>query len=194
MDKIYVFLGDSLTYGYGVKPKDNWVNKLKNHSNLNIYNKGINGSTTTDMLCRFQEDVLDLNPTNLFIMGGTNDLLSNRNVQSIINNIELMIKDTLANNIQVTIGIPPNIIPEVANKLFMSCDTYNYCKESLPLLRNQLLELCNAYSLKYIDFYTVTSDAESKKSLYLDGIHFNPLGQDLLLKTALTTFTPSNII
>lgn len=25
----YVFLEDSLTYGYGIKPKDNWVYKLK---------------------------------------------------------------------------------------------------------------------------------------------------------------------
>ena len=93
--KKYVFLGDSLIYGYGVKPKDNWVYKLQTKYNLSLYNKGVNGSTTTDMLVRFQKDVLDLNPTDLFIMGGTNDLLSNRSVQSIANNIELMIKDSL---------------------------------------------------------------------------------------------------
>ena len=29
MNDTYVFLGDSLTFGYGVKPKENWVNKLK---------------------------------------------------------------------------------------------------------------------------------------------------------------------
>ena len=85
--KKYVFLGDSLIYGYGVKPKDNWVYKLQTKYNLSLYNKGVNGSTTTDMLVRFQKDVLDLNPTDLFIMGGTNDLLSNRSVQSIANNI-----------------------------------------------------------------------------------------------------------
>ena len=55
----YVFLGDSLIFGYGVKPKDNWVNKLKNTYNLYIYNKGVNGSTTTDMLVRFQKDAID---------------------------------------------------------------------------------------------------------------------------------------
>ena len=110
--KKYVFLGDSLIYGYGVKPKDNWVYKLQTKYNLSLYNKGVNGSTTTDMLVRFQKDVLDLNPTDLFIMGGTNDLLSNRSVQSIANNIELMIKDSLKENINVIIGFPPNIIPK----------------------------------------------------------------------------------
>ena len=102
----YVFLGDSLIYGYGVSPKDNWVYKLKNTLNLNLYNKGINGSTTTDMLIRFEEDVLSLNPTDVFIMGGTNDLLSNRSVQSIINNIELMIEDKPANINKISGKIP----------------------------------------------------------------------------------------
>ena len=184
MVKRYVFLGDSLTYGYGVKPKDNWVNKLKNNFNLTIHNKGINGNTTTDMLVRFSKDVFSLNPTSLFIMGGTNDLLSNRNVQSIIDNIELMIKDSLSNNIDVIIGIPPNIIPEVANRLFMKCDTYDYCKDNLPVLRELLINLCNTYSLKYIDFYEVTQNTDNIENLYLDGIHLNPHGQDLLLKTA----------
>ena len=188
MSNKYVFLGDSLIYGYGVKPKDNWVNKLKTTYNLNISNKGVNGSTSTDMLVRFQRDVLDSLPNTLFLMAGTNDLLSNRNVSSIIDNIELMIKDALSNNIKVLIGIPPNIIPEMANTLFMRCDTYDYCKESLSLLRNELLNLCNSYSLKYLDFYSLTENAKELSNLYLDGIHFNPEGQSLLFEKAKQLF------
>lgn len=184
MNDIYVFLGDSLTFGYGIKPKENWVNKLKLKYNLNIKNKGVNGSTTTDMLFRFQEDVLNLNPNKLFIMGGTNDLLSNRNISSIIDNIELMIKDALQNNISVIIGIPPNIVPEVANELFMRCDNYDYCKENLPNLRNNIINLCNNYSLPYIDFYSAISNSENKLELYSDGIHFSPKGQDILFTLA----------
>ena len=90
MENKYVFLGDSLIFGYGVKPKDNWVNKLKVNYNLNINNKGINGSTSTDMLFRFQNDVVEASPNILFLMAGTNDLLSNRSVNSIIKNIEIM--------------------------------------------------------------------------------------------------------
>lgn len=187
MKNKYVFLGDSLIFGYGVKPKDNWVNKLKNTYDLNISNKGVNGSTSTDMLLRFQKDAIDTSPNILFLMAGTNDLLSNRPVTSIVNNIEVMIKDALSNNIKVYIGIPPNIIPEMANKLFMRCDTYNYCNESLPLLRNELLNLCNSYSLKYIDFYSITENTKQLSKLYLDGIHFNPEGHDLLFETAKNT-------
>ena len=188
MKNKYVFLGDSLIFGYGVKPKDNWVNKLKNTYDLDIYNKGVNGSTSTDMLVRFQRDASDNCPNILFLMAGTNDLLSNRSVTSIVNNIEIMIKEALLNNIKVHIGIPPNIIPEMANKLFMRCDTYDYCKESLPLLRNELLNLCNSYSLKYIDFYSITENSKQLSNLYLDGIHFNPKGQDLLFEAAKKLF------
>ena len=39
-------------------------------------------------------------------------------------------------------------------------------------------------SLKYIDFYLSTENTKEISNLYLDGIHFNPLGQDLLLKIA----------
>lgn len=188
MKNKYVFLGDSLIFGYGVSPKDNWVNKLKTNYDLDIHNKGVNGSTSTDILVRFQRDVIDLSPNILFLMAGTNDLLSNRPVTAIINNIEIMIKDALSNNIEVYIGIPPNIIPEMANNLFMKNDTYDYCKESLPLLRNELLTLCNSYSLKYIDFYSLTENSNELSNLYLDGINLNPEGQNLLFKTAKDLF------
>ncbi len=154
MENKYVFLGDSLIFGYGVKPKDNWVNKLKVNYNLNINNKGINGSTSTDMLFRFQNDVVEASPNILFLMAGT------------------------------YIGIPPNIIPEMANKLFMKCDTYDYCKENLILLRKELLNLCKLYSINYIDFYSITENTNKISNLYLDGIHFNPQGQELLFETA----------
>ena len=184
MENKYVFLGDSLIFGYGVKPKDNWVNKLKVNYNLNINNKGINGSTSTDMLFRFQNDVVEASPNILFLMAGTNDLLSNRPVSSIIKNIEIMLKEALSHNIKTYIGIPPNIIPQMANKLFMKCDTYDYCKENLILLRKELLNLCKLYSINYIDFYSITENTNKISNLYLDGIHFNPQGQELLFETA----------
>lgn len=183
MKNKYVFLGDSLIFGYGVKSKDNWVNKLKSNYNLNIYNKGVNGNTSTDMLFRFQKDVIENSPNTLFLMAGTNDLLSNRPVSSIIKNIEIMVKEALLNNIKTYIGIPPNIIPEMASRLFMKCDTYDYCKENLILLREELLNLCKLYSINYIDFYSITENTNKISNLYLDGIHFNPQGQELLFET-----------
>ncbi|MGL5378701.1 GDSL-type esterase/lipase family protein [Clostridium sp.] len=183
MKKTTVFIGDSLVYGYGVHKSDNWVSKLNLNSNLNIVNKGINGNTTTDMLFRFNDDVLSQNPNMAFIMGGTNDLLSNRSVSSIVDNIEIMIKDLLRINCTIFLGLPPAIISEDAYKLFYPTDTYLYCEKNLPILREQIIKLSNNYNLKYIDFYSLTL-ANIKNNIFLDGIHLNPEGQNLLYKEA----------
>ena len=50
----FIFLGDSLTFGYGVKPKDNWVHKLSEYLKLNDRNfqkvKNVHDSFCEEML------------------------------------------------------------------------------------------------------------------------------------------------
>ena len=82
----YIFLGDSLTFGYGVRKKENLLSLLNESCNIEVINEGVNGNTTTDMLYRLS-DVLTNPASNIFIMGGTNDLLSNRTIDSILINI-----------------------------------------------------------------------------------------------------------
>ncbi|ATD55967.1 GDSL-type esterase/lipase family protein [Clostridium chauvoei] len=183
-NKNFVFIGDSLIFGYGVPKNKNWVTKLNDALDFNIINKGINGNTTTDMLVRFSEDVISNKPKLIFLMGGTNDLLSNRPVDFIISNIELMIKEGLESNSKVILGIPPTIIGCDANELFAPSNTYNYCEHSLPILKNKLMDLCKKYNLSFIDFYKLTID-NLNKNIFSDGIHLNSHGQNLLFEEAL---------
>ena len=176
----FIFIGDSLTFGYGVPKNKCWVEILKNYSSsfnmdFSIINKGINGNTTTDMLNRFTEDVTLFNPKSIFIMGGTNDLLSNRPLNLILDNIELMLKESLTKTSNIIIGIPPRIIKEDAYRLFMPSSTYDYCENTLPKLRENLIKLCDKYKVKYIDFYNLTLNL-SPKEIFIDGIHFNEKG------------------
>lgn len=192
--KNFIFIGDSLTFGYGINKNKSWLQKLSNdnfikENNFNIINKGINGNTTTDMLNRFSEDVSLLTPNSIFIMGGTNDLLSNREVSLIINNIELMIKESLTITKNIYLGIPPYIIKEDAYKLFMPSLTYDYCEKTLPILQNELINLSIKYNIPHIDFYTVT---QNQKNIFIDGIHFNELGHNLLFNTFLNKLKGRN--
>jgi lysophospholipase L1-like esterase len=104
------FFGDSLTFGYGVPKQNSWVYKLTQELPFNASNKACNGETTTSMLTRYYNDVLIHHPQKIFLMGGTNDLLLGRSVASIIDNIEIMIKDALAIKSDIMIGLPPKII------------------------------------------------------------------------------------
>ncbi|PRR83198.1 GDSL-type esterase/lipase family protein [Clostridium vincentii] len=178
MNKTFILFGDSLVSGYGVDFKDSWANCLSSFLHIPILNKGINGDTTASMLNRFYIDVSLNIPYELFIMGGTNDLLCGRTVSSIVSNIEEMIKESKCTTY---IGIPPFVVKETAEKIFMPSTLYTHCEDSLPLLRTELIKLCTKYSLDYVDFYVLTNN-NLDKNIYIDGIHLNELGHALMLK------------
>lgn len=184
MNSNIIFFGDSLTLGYGVSKENSWVNKLTQKLSCSTLNKARNGETTTSMLSRYYTDVLIQNPKKIFIMGGTNDLLLGRSVESIIDNIEIMIKDAFEIKAALIIGIPPKIIGTIANVLFSPSDLYVYAENKLPHLRDGLINLCNKYEIPFINFYNLISD----DNLYLDGIHLNASGHQLMCKESLSYF------
>lgn len=186
MDKTFILIGDSLLSGYGVHIKESWVYKFSSIIDIPVLNKGINGETTASMLNRFYTDVSLNSPNETFIMGGTNDLLCGRPVSSIVSNIEEMVKESKCT---VYIGIPPFVVKEMAENLFMPSSLYSYCVDSLPILRDELLTLCKEYSLNYVDFYLM-SKSNLQKDIYIDGIHLNKLGHSLMLKEALNIIRP----
>lgn len=64
---LLVLMGDSIT--------DYWVTEDPNFFEKNNYvGRGIAGQTASQMLVRFRQDVLNLNPKAIAIMAGTNDI------------------------------------------------------------------------------------------------------------------------
>ena len=61
-----VFLGDSITQGWGSLAKD--------FPGVKVANRGISGDTTRGVRYRLKEDVLDLHPRAVVLLIGTNDL------------------------------------------------------------------------------------------------------------------------
>lgn len=187
MEKLMILIGDSLTFGYGVDRNKSWAYRVNKEYNLNLLNKGVNGSTSTDMLSRFTSDVISKNPNCIFIMAGTNDFLSNRPLKSVLDNIELMIKEGLTTTKDIIIGIPPIILKEMAYEKFMKADTYDYALKNLVLLNEGLIDLSCKYSIRYLDFYTLTLN-NLDKDIFLDGIHLNEKGNDIMFKEFIKIF------
>ena len=149
-NKDIIFFGDSLTYGYGVQKEKSWVYLIGNILNLNYLNKGQNGDTTPSMLSRYYSSVLKYNPSKIFIMGGTNDLLCGRSISSIIENIEIMIKDAYAINSHVILGIPPRIIgipinsmPERSLDMLKNSQVIKDKRNPKPIIKNGVIRLNN---------------------------------------------------
>lgn len=180
-----IFIGDSLTFGYGVHKTELWAYNVARELSLSYLNNACNGDTSTGILTRYYNDVIVHSPKTTFLMCGTNDLLMGKKIKSIIDNLEFMIKDSLSSGSQVVIGIPPFIIGEMAEELFSPSSFYKYTEESLPELRAQIISICNKFNVYYIDFYNLTLNNES---LYLDGVHLNPEGHRIMFESFLSKF------
>jgi lysophospholipase L1-like esterase len=102
-----VYIGDSITAIWGSGPQfaehPNWVDK------------GISGQNSSQVLARFQTDVVDLHPEIVHILIGTNDVYpgwtlhpSDPNAINSPANVEAMVQMAQANDIHVILAtIPP---------------------------------------------------------------------------------------
>lgn len=95
-----VFMGDSIT--------ENWVGMRPEFFKGRDYiNRGIGGQTTPQMLLRFRQDVIDLNPKVVVLLAGTNDIAGNTgntSIETIVGNIKSMVEIANANDIEVIIS------------------------------------------------------------------------------------------
>ena len=92
-----VFMGNSITIG--------WLNLRPEFFKDKPYiNRGISGQTTPQMLLRFRQDVVDLNPKIVVLLAGTNDIAGNTGpstLDMIMDNIKGMCEIATANGIKV---------------------------------------------------------------------------------------------
>lgn len=99
-----VFMGDSIT--------DHWDKYDHNFfSDNDFLGRGISGQTTSEMLVRFRQDVIDLHPEVVLIMAGTNDIAQNNGFikpENTLGNIISMCELAHANGIEVILcSVPP---------------------------------------------------------------------------------------
>lgn len=99
-------LGDSLTYGFDVRPDQSWTALVSAKSHIHIDNEGQCGDTTMGMVYRLHQ--FDLGRYDaFFIMGGSNDILLDGNLAEICQNIRNIVTTFKAQGKPVYLGIPP---------------------------------------------------------------------------------------
>lgn len=98
-DDRVVFMGNSITQG--------WIDKVPQFfENRSFINRGIGGQTTPQMLLRFRQDVINLQPKVVVILAGTNDIAGNTGpstLEMIEDNIRSMTELAHANGIEVVL-------------------------------------------------------------------------------------------
>ncbi|MFA5527195.1 MAG: GDSL-type esterase/lipase family protein [Peptostreptococcales bacterium] len=186
-----VFIGDSLTYGYRIRPDRVWVKQLAQEKGIEIINKGMNGDTTGGMLRRFLRDVVKYEPTHVLIFGGANDIVLDMPLDTITENIEKMVNTARKEGIIPLIGITMEMDELMASREWADGTDYKKANKQVLLLREWILNYCNRNNLVTIDFYEAYHEALSKEPVtdyFLDGLHPTEKGQEVLKDTAIKAF------
>jgi lysophospholipase L1-like esterase len=157
-----VFMGDSIT--------DFWATvDPKFFARADFIDRGISGQTTMQMLLRFRQDVIALNPAVVHIMGGTNDIAGNTGpmeLPAIEANIASMVDLARANGIQVVIG---SVLPATHFSWRPGIDP----GPKIVALNKWLRSYSQVRHLTYVDYYSALTDGAlgMKSEFTSDGVH-----------------------
>lgn len=187
MEYIIVALGDSLTYGYPYSPGSSWVSLAAEKINMPIYNRGINGDTSLDMLARLDPDVLSLNPDTVIILAGSNDALGLNGVITWNQTKEALLQ--MAQRIQAVGAKTIFVLPPPIDTPF--------AEAQLQLQRKWLREETTTNKVGLLDFYTpllAENGRGIKPDLTVDGLHPNKNGYKVLAQAAIEGFQRLGLI
>jgi lysophospholipase L1-like esterase len=185
-----VCIGDSLTVGYQNPFLDPLtvaetpytdVLKKKLGEGAKIYNKGLCGDLTRDMLHRFERDVIPHQPDYVIILGGSNDLGWNFPPKEICKNLVGMYKQARAEGIEPIACTIPSIL--------------NF--DDLIPLRKKLNSMIKEYTKKHhilcVDLFSALSHPETgrlREELSSDVLHLSKEGYEVMGETIYKELAP----
>lgn len=102
--KNIICFGDSITFGYGANPGEDFPTELAKLVNVPVINAGIDGDTSVEALKRFRADVLDREPLLVIIEFCGNDFLRKIPPEVTLNNIREMVEQAQAKGAMVAIA------------------------------------------------------------------------------------------
>jgi acyl-CoA thioesterase I len=177
-----VFMGDSITEGWGLKGSANEPDRGVFFPGKPYVNRGISGQTTPQMLVRFRQDVIDLKPKVVVLLAGTNDIAGNTGKMSpeeTEGNLASMSQLARENGIRVVLC---SVLPA-------SDFSWHPGMEPAPKIR-ALNEWIQAYAARngfaYVDYYShmVNGEGGLKSELSPDGVHPNKAGYEIMAPLA----------
>jgi lysophospholipase L1-like esterase len=176
-DKRVVFFGDSIT--------DAW--HLDHYFPGKPYiNRGISGQTTSQMLVRFHQDVINLQPAGVVILAGTNDIAGNTgpiSIEDIEANYASLAELARAHGIRVVFS---SVTP-VHNYTSQSQNFFAQRDPAKILALNAWLKNYSAANgHMYLDYFSAMVDQHGllRKDLAEDGLHPNDAGYRIMAPLA----------
>ena len=171
-EETLLILGDSISAGYGINKKDNWVSALQSKfdndgMSIKLINSSVSGDTTSGGLQRLRKDLKKFNPDYVLIELGGNDALRGYPIKRIKDNLQTMIALIKNNNskaLLMQIRIPPN-----------------YGQKYTLAFERIYLELAASEEIYFLPFM-LENVGLNPDLMQPDGIHPNAKAQPLIAK------------
>lgn len=148
-----VLLGDSITEGWARQDPDFFT---KN----NFLGRGISGQTTSKILVRMRQDVVNLHPKYVVILCGINDIALNDghavDVEAAVGSIKSMCDIARANKIK------PILCSLLPSYKFHWRPSVTDCYEKVLQFNELLKSYAKEQHLKYVDYFTLLSGEDGK--------------------------------
>ena len=161
-----VVLGDSLSAGYGIDPRDGWVNLLAQRINRPVVNASVSGETSVGGRIRVATILREHNPSILIVELGANDGLRGLGLSQTRENLRDIVLAARQRDVQVLLlgmKLPPNYGP-----------AYTLGFEQL------FEELARTYALPLVPFF-LDGVALNTELMQEDGLHPSAAAQPVLL-------------
>lgn len=169
-----IFLGDQITESWGEGNPPFFPGKP-------YLNRGIAGQTSSQMLLRFRQDVIELQPKVVVILAGTNDIAGVHGPateEMITENLMTMTELARAHGIEVVLA---SVLP-VCDCFVKSMQRQRWHARIVEL-NDGIKDYANKSGCPYLDYYSAMVDAGGfamKKELTSDGILPDEAGYNVM--------------
>ena len=162
-----VFMGNSITDSWSIIRPEFFAGKP-------YINRGISGQTTPQMLARFRQDVIDLQPAVVVILAGINDIAGNTGpstIEMIADNIFSMAEQARTNHIKVVLC---SVLPAAD----FSWSPEEQPAEKVIALNALVKSYAKNHKIAYVDYHSAMKNDINglKEELGSDSVHPNAAG------------------
>ena len=201
-NKEVVFLGDSITQNAVINSEDfkGFISLLGENvdQDTELIGKGIGGDKVSDLLTRYRDDVIKLNPDMVFIYIGINDVWhkydygTGTDIDLYENGLRQIINDLKENGVEVIL-CTPTVIGENKGEFtlvnqFKDIETMEIMNNDLDDYSDVIRKLSREFDTKLLDLRKIfmqyisenNPENKSKGVLTTDGVHLNNLGSKLI--------------
>lgn len=181
-----ICIGDSLTYGYGVRRAERWTELAARESGWTLRNCGVSGDTTGGMLVRLRELLPQLagpaDERRFLLMGGCNDIFYAGSAAGAQANMAAMVHQLFARGEAPIVAVGPDLAGVDYPHAWCSLADFRQAEGLVRDYADWLERFCDAFGVRMLDFRSDFRDksGQVRTALYLDGLHPNPEGHRVM--------------